>query len=139
MAISASLLEERLCQPHSPAHSGAWQQGQNGDGGASCSITVASEATREAGLPPLQPPGQGQQTPVLVTHGTADGVLPRRLVERSVQFMRSAPGIGEVELVSVPGKKHGMVQSEGEMRELMAFWSRHLGRRPVGQGEPSLG
>ncbi|GAB4818644.1 hypothetical protein N2152v2_005690 [Parachlorella kessleri] len=74
---------------------------------------------------------QQQNTPVLITHGSADAVLPRSLVEQSVQYMRSVPGMGEVLLQSVPSKGHSMVQGREEMETIMHFWSRHLSRRPT--------
>lgn len=40
----------------------------------------------------------------------------------------------EVDLVTLPLKGHGMVESEQEMLSLMSFWARNLSSRPTAEG-----
>ena len=75
-------------------------------------------------------PGAPHATPVLITHGDADTVVPRAVVERSVQLMRSAAGVGEVALHPVPGKGHGMMQVRGRWRHSMPLPSSFVLVRP---------
>lgn len=37
----------------------------------------------------------------------------------------------EVQLKTLPGKGHGMISSEDEMRTCMQFWAKHLKHRPA--------
>lgn len=37
----------------------------------------------------------------------------------------------EVQLEVLPGKGHGMISSQEEMRSCMQFWAQHLRRRPA--------
>lgn len=154
VAISASLLEERLEQqpaknrpagqqgkPSAAAAGGSGSRGgSSGDSKAASYNKGRGPHCAPAGGPPSLPQVPGpvphKDTPVLLTHGTADRVVARGLVERSMQLMRSAHGMGDdVTLRPVPGKGHGMVQGPDEMKGLMEFWSRVLSRRPTGQGE----
>ncbi len=81
---------------------------------------------------PLAPP----HTPVLLTRGDADDVIPLRDATRTAEAMlRVASGCG-AQLVGVRGKAHGMPRDEAEMRHLMTFWAHTLRTRPpVAPGE----
>jgi hypothetical protein len=132
-----------------PPYSSAYSTSQRHLGAAASLSSSAAGSSAGGGSPAAAGPAAGlpggsaapelgqqalQHTPVLITRGTADAVLPHSLVEHSVQFVRSVPGMGNVELCAVPGKAHGMVQGKAEMGALMRFWSRHLSRRPTDRG-----
>jgi predicted esterase len=77
-------------------------------------------------LPLLPPP----HTPVLLTHGDADGVLPGADVRASAAALRAAaPGCG-ADVHAVRGKGHAMPRDEAEMRVLMTFWAHTLRAAP---------
>ncbi len=118
-----------------PSSAGAAATGNTSGGSGSSNVAAgvaANTSAEHAGRRGQQSP---HQTPVLITHGTADAAVPRSVVERSVHFLRGVPRMGGVQLISLPGKGHGMVEGKTEMGELMRFWSRHLSRRPTAQGE----
>jgi predicted esterase len=90
------------------------------------SLSGAFALQREARCAPLA----SLNTPVLLTRGEEDDVLPLELALASQELLRRlAPGCG-AELVRVEGKGHSMPRSSAEMRGLMAHWSHTLSWRP---------
>ncbi|KAF8060498.1 histidine--tRNA ligase [Scenedesmus sp. PABB004] len=73
--------------------------------------------------------GGGGGCDALITHGDADAVVPRPLVSRSVAALAAAGCAAR--LVPVPGKGHGMIGGEAEIRAVMEFWGARLRARPV--------
>jgi predicted esterase len=75
---------------------------------------------------PLPPP----HTPLLLTHGDADAVLPAAAVAATAAALRAAaPGCG-AHVHAVPGKGHAMPRDAEEMRALMTFWAHTLRAAP---------
>jgi predicted esterase len=67
--------------------------------------------------------------PVLLLHGDQDSVVSRPRV-RGTEVLLKSEGM-EVEMHSISGQRHTMLNTEIETRIVMEFWSRHLSNRPV--------
>lgn len=72
--------------------------------------------------------------PVLITWGDRDAVTSRASVQTTLQLLQQSGVHDSCRMHLVPGKAHGMVGSEGEMRALMTFWAETLAARPPGEG-----
>lgn len=80
------------------------------------------DASRACAAPP--------HTPILITSGETDALMPALLLERTRELLlQAAPGCASVE--SIAGKGHAMVSSPKEARILMQFWSHALRHTPV--------
>ncbi|KAG7670686.1 hypothetical protein Ndes2526B_g00472 [Nannochloris sp. 'desiccata'] len=75
--------------------------------------------------------------PVLLLHGDKDAVVSRRRVGGTEALLKSE-GFS-VELHSIPGKGHAMLNSETETRIVMEFWAKHLSNRPTDDSGHSAG
>lgn len=115
VAISAGLLEETLAQQGSTA--GCAARGSSGSSPVGGSSSSGDHGSGQCG------------TPVLMTYGDRDNVVSRQRVDSTVAALRAAGC--EVQLEVLPGKGHGMISSQEEMRSCMQFWAQHLRRRPA--------
>ena len=115
IAISAALLPESLLAEEEAEAGGAAAAAAGGGGPA----------------PRAAPAPDG--TPVLITRGTADTVLPRGEVLHTAEALRARHGLA-VEVEEVAGKGHAMVAGTTETRALMALWARRLAARPAASG-----
>ena len=81
----------------------------------------------------------GPNTPVLLTRGEQDEVVPLSAVLRTQTALRAAaPGCG-AELVAVRGKGHAMVGCcAAEARALMTFWAHTLSYKPLAAADESV-
>ncbi len=104
-------------------HSGARRLG----GAVAVSAALLPETLpAHAARAPLPPP----HTPLLLTHGAADDVLPAASVAATAAALRAAaPGCG-AHVHPVPGKGHAMPRDAHEMRVLMTFWAHTLRAAP---------
>jgi predicted esterase len=69
-----------------------------------------------------------KKIPVLLLHGDKDAVVSRKRVSGTEELMKNE-GM-EVEMHSIPGKGHTMLNSEAETRIVMQFWAQNLSNRP---------
>lgn len=83
--------------------------------------------------------GNGDECgPVLITLGDRDSTTSKASVDATLQLLQQSGVHGSCRMHSVPGKAHGMVASEVEMRALMTFWAETLAARPPGEGVGEL-
>mmetsp|Transcript_14044 Transcript_14044/g.23761 ORF Transcript_14044/g.23761 Transcript_14044/m.23761 type:complete len:452 (+) Transcript_14044:336-1691(+) len=72
------------------------------------------------------PVSQSPPTDVLITHGDKDQVVLRRHVMATVSLLQKSHPQANVTLRTFRNKKHDMIGSEEEMREVMKFWDKKL-------------
>ena len=94
---------------------------------------AANDTNDAAARPALArlPPDARAPTPVILTAGSSDEVVPRGDVLATSAVLRARHPGAVADVHVVPGKRHSMLSSEGETRALMAFWAHTLARRPA--------
>jgi predicted esterase len=89
---------------------------------------AASPNSGHSALPP-------RQTPVLVTHGRRDGMVPVEQARRHLVLLRSRYGKETANTLvrwkEYEGKGHDMIKSKEEMQDVMGFLAEHLRLRSV--------
>jgi predicted esterase len=104
-------------------------------------VAISSTLLEEEALAaPLNSGHSGRpprQTPILVTHGRRDGMVPVEQARRHLVLLRSRYGDNKeaantlVRWKEYEGKGHDMIKSKEEMQDVMAFLAEHLRLRSV--------